>query len=59
MISTNLLKIQEQIQLAARNSGRSAAEIKLVAVSKKFPHRAILSAYKAGQQFFGENYIQE
>lgn len=59
MISTNLLKIQEQIQLAARNSGRSAAEIKLVAVSKKFPHTAILSAYKAGQQFFGENYIQE
>lgn len=59
MISTNLFKIREQIQLAARNSGRSAEEIKLVAVSKKFPHTAILSAYKAGQQLFGENYIQE
>ncbi len=59
MISTNLFKIQEQIQLAARNSGRSTKEIKLVAVSKKFPHTAILSAYKAGQQLFGENYIQE
>ncbi|WP_457576353.1 YggS family pyridoxal phosphate-dependent enzyme [Desulfomarina sp.] len=59
MISTNLLKIQEQIQVAARNSGRSAEEIKLIAVSKRFPRSAILSAYKAGQRLFGENYIQE
>jgi pyridoxal phosphate enzyme (YggS family) len=44
---------------AARGCNRDPEEIKLVAVSKRFPVNAILEAHKAGQVVFGENYIQE
>jgi pyridoxal phosphate enzyme (YggS family) len=59
MIPKNLAKIEKQIRLAALNSGRSPEDIKLVAVSKRFPPSVILDAYKAGHRLFGENYIQE
>lgn len=35
------------------------SHVKLVAVSKFKPNEAILEAYEAGQQDFGENYVQE
>ena len=44
---------------AAQRSGRSRADIKLVAVSKKFSAEHIRKAYAAGVRAFGENYVQE
>lgn len=59
MISENIATIQEKIAIAATISNRSPEDIKLVAVSKRFPVTAIQEAYAAGQTLFGENYIQE
>ena len=59
MISENIATIQEKIAIAATTSNRSPEDIKLVAVSKRFPVTAIQEAYAGGQTLFGENYIQE
>ncbi len=59
MIRQNLSNILESIDNEARNCNRSPAEIKLIAVSKRFPVEAIEEALAAGQVKFGENYIQE
>ncbi|MFT5698808.1 MAG: pyridoxal phosphate enzyme (YggS family) [Desulforhopalus sp.] len=59
MISNNLRLIREQMADAAQKSGRNLSEIKLVAVSKRFPVEKIIEACGAGQLLFGENYIQE
>jgi len=59
MIAENIQKIQTSIAQAAQRAGRNPSDIKLVAVSKRFPASAVLEAYSAGQLFFGENYIQE
>ena len=59
MISENLQSINEQIEASARKAGRDLSEIKLVAVSKRFPVKKIIEAANAGQVLFGENYIQE
>ena len=58
-IKENLLEINERIADAAKRSGRSAADVTLVAVSKVHPASTILAAYEAGQRHFGENYAQE
>ncbi len=36
-----------------------ALDVRLIAVSKTFPAKAILEAFHAGQLDFGENYLQE
>lgn len=59
MISINLQQIKKQIEDTAIKVNRSTDEIKLVAVSKRFPVEKINEAYAAGQTIFGENYIQE
>lgn len=59
MIAENLKKIEQQIATAASNAGRLPEDIKLVAVSKRFPLSAIVEAFQAGQLLFGENYVQE
>ena len=59
MISDNIHHIKQQIKQAAEQVNRNASEIKLVAVSKRFPVEAIEEAYHAGHFLFGENYIQE
>jgi pyridoxal phosphate enzyme (YggS family) len=59
MISDNIHHIKQQIKQAAEQVNRNASEIKLVAVSKRFPIEAIEEAYHAGHFLFGENYIQE
>jgi len=59
MISKNLLQIKESIRLTAIKSGRNPADIKLIAVSKRFPAEKIQEAFQAGHLLFGENYIQE
>lgn len=59
MISENIKTIQQKIAKAAGASNRSCEDIKLVAVSKRFPAAAIQEAFAGGQTLFGENYIQE
>lgn len=59
MISENLKIIKEKIEKVAIRTGRSPNEIKLVAVSKRFPAEKINEAATAGHTLFGENYIQE
>lgn len=59
MIQENLRHIQQKIADSAAKAQRSPSEIKLVAVSKRFPIEKIIEAFEAGQIFFGENYIQE
>ena len=58
-IRRNLEKLRLTVDEVARRSNRDPGEIRLVAVSKRFPVEAIEEALNAGQVFFGENYIQE
>lgn len=56
---TNLMLVRQRIELAALASKREPEEIELLAVSKTFSSRAIEEALHAGQNAFGENYVQE
>lgn len=58
-VTENFRKIQDLLAKAAADAGRSADEIRLVAVSKTKPAAAVLEAYSAGQRDFGENFVQE
>jgi pyridoxal phosphate enzyme (YggS family) len=55
----NLARIHERIERAAVGAGRSASDIKLIAVSKTVEGDAIIPAIEAGQMGFGENRVQE
>lgn len=59
MIGNNLQRVHARITAACAESGRSAAEVQLLAVSKTFGGDAVREAAAAGQVAFGENYIQE
>lgn len=58
-IAENLEFVRHRIAAAAQRSGRSAQEIKLVAVSKTYPPETIREALDAGQTSFGENRVQD
>ncbi len=58
-VTENFRKIQDLLAKAAADAGRSANQIRLLAVSKKKPAEAVLEAYSAGQRDFGENFVQE
>jgi len=58
-IREHLQQIRGQIDEACRRSGRRPEEVRLVAVSKKKPFEMIEAAYAAGQELFGESYVQE
>ncbi len=58
-IATNLKYVRDRIARAAERSGRSAADITLVAITKTVATDACREAYAAGQRIFGENYAQE
>jgi len=58
-IATNLRAIHARIARACAASGRDAAAVTLVAVSKTHPASAVQSAIDAGQLVFGENRVQE
>lgn len=58
-IVQRLEQVHARIRRAAEACGRRAAEIRLVAVSKRQPASAIKVALAAGQVDFGENYVQE
>jgi hypothetical protein len=51
--------VQERIDLAARRSGRSPEDIRIMAVSKLHPREKVQEAYEAGVRLFGENRVQE
>ena len=54
-----LQAVQQRLDRAARDSGRSAAEIALVIVSKTQSAEAIEPLLAAGHRLFGENRVQE
>lgn len=58
-ISANLQAVLARIHAAALSSGRQPDEIGLLAVSKTCPASSVRKAVAAGQQAFGENYVQE
>jgi pyridoxal phosphate enzyme (YggS family) len=58
-IRHNLDKLRTSIREIALRCRRDPDDIRLVAVSKRFPVTAIEAALAAGQVVFGENYIQE
>jgi pyridoxal phosphate enzyme (YggS family) len=58
-IADNLQAVRSRIAAAARASGRDPAAVGLLAVSKTFGADAVLAARAAGQQAFGESYVQE
>ena len=58
-IAEKLEFIRHRIASAAERSGRSAGEVKLVAVSKTYPPEVIREAIQAGQRCYGENRVQD
>jgi len=58
-ISNNLQRVQERLRSACEKAGRESGAVKLLAVSKTYGPDAIRQAFAAGQQAFGENYLQE
>ena len=58
-IARNLEAVQALIAAAAQRGGRDPGAVKLVAVSKTVEVGRIKEALAAGQNIFGENYLQE
>ena len=58
-IKNNILTIRQQIQTYCEHYRRNKNAVALLAVSKTKPTEDILTAYHAGQNAFGENYVQE
>ena len=58
-IAANLARVRENLAEAARQAGRPAADIRLIAVSKPYPPAAVAAAIAAGQRRFGESTIQD
>jgi len=58
-IEQNLRELERRIARAAERSGKSPAEITIVAVTKEVEPEAIEVAIKAGIRHFGENRVQE
>ncbi|MBC7456225.1 MAG: YggS family pyridoxal phosphate-dependent enzyme [Massilia sp.] len=59
IIAHNLQAVDATMHAACQRAGRERASVLLLAVSKMFPAQAVLDAMAAGQQAFGENYLQE
>ena len=59
MIVEKLAIVHARILGACRASGRDSRTVGLLAVSKTFPAESVQAAFYAGQNAFGENYIQE
>lgn len=55
----NLKHVLEQISDAAREAGREAASVRLVAVTKTHDAAHIRPVLEAGHRLFGENRVQE
>jgi pyridoxal phosphate enzyme (YggS family) len=55
----NLKGVEERIARAALGSGRTAAAVQLLAVTKNLPEHYVDLAWQAGIRLFGENRVQE
>lgn len=55
----NIENIEQRIQTACNNAGRSRSEVTLIAVSKTKPASMVKDAYDLGMRYFGENKVQE
>ena len=55
----NLAQVKKAIRDAAKEAGRGAGDVALVAVSKMFSADQIEPVLQAGQKLFGENRVQE
>ena len=58
-LAQRLEVVEGRIGSAAARCGRKRAEIRLIAVTKKFPAQVLRDAYGLGLRDFGENYVQE
>ncbi len=58
-IQTAIATVESRIQKACADSGKDAAKIRLLAVSKTHPAAMVREAHTAGLRDFGENYVQE
>lgn len=58
-IESSIQGVLERVASAARKTGRNAADISLMAVTKTHPPERIRGAYEAGLRLFGENRVQE
>ncbi|MCY3819395.1 MAG: YggS family pyridoxal phosphate-dependent enzyme [Gammaproteobacteria bacterium] len=58
-IARSVARVQQAIALAASRSGRSSADVCLLAVSKTRSAEEVAAAADAGIGHFGENYLQE
>jgi pyridoxal phosphate enzyme (YggS family) len=58
-LEQRLADVRQRIQQACQAAGRDPARVALLAVSKLQPAQAVRQAQQAGQQAFGENYVQE
>ena len=59
VLAERLHAVRERIAHAARSAGRDPRDVRLVAVSKLHPARAVAALAAAGQRDFGESYVQE
>lgn len=59
MLEQNLKDVKEKVTQTALQCGRNPDDIRIVAVSKRFPASVITKAIEANHFLFGENYIQE
>lgn len=55
----NIGRIREVVAQAAARSGRSPAEVRLMAVTKTVDDERIAAAMRGGVDIIGENYVQE
>ena len=58
-IAHNLEEVRSTIAAACRKVGRDPKDVRLVAVSKTVDSERVRQALAAGQDIFGENYLQE
>jgi pyridoxal phosphate enzyme (YggS family) len=58
-LASNIARVQERIEAAAKRAGRNPDQIALMAVSKTMPPERVREAYQAGLRLFGENRVQE
>ncbi len=58
-VRTGLAQVHTRIAAACSAAGRTPESVQLIAVSKTCPAGAVRAALAAGQQQFGENYVQE
>jgi pyridoxal phosphate enzyme (YggS family) len=58
-IADNIAQVRAQMADACQSAGRAPGSVQLLAVSKTWSADAVRTAHAAGQNDFGENYIQE